>query len=127
MIEPARYPRCRCSMAEAHRHLGMVEVSERLMRYLLVTAPKGHWWRIERGLPPDARLLAAEYDIAGRVYRFFFESPEFPATRDDSTVQHVVHITVEEFIEPSQEPPGVNLHFTPAELDALVSAAEEVV
>lgn len=99
----ARRVMCRCDLEEAHQHLGIVEVSREFMANLFYPSPPHHWFRIKEGLPLDAQFLVAEFVIDTLVYRFLFESPEFPAVRDGAPVTYVVRVTTQLFINERAE------------------------
>lgn len=77
---------CKCGMSQAHAHLAILRLEGRLMRQIFQAYDRDHWVPVEAGLPSDAQLMSAEYDVACRRYNLVFQSSQFPAVPEGATI-----------------------------------------
>lgn len=67
--------------------LGAVRVSAELMYDIFRASEPGHWFRVERGLPPDAEYVRSYYDDERNQFVFVYAHPSFPLTRPGELVR----------------------------------------
>ena len=86
-------PNPTCAELKPHRHLAKVSLAEHRLRYMFSPALPGHYCRIERGVPADAKFLTMCFDVERMCIDLYWEHPAFPIVLEGQSVDVVIPIT----------------------------------
>lgn len=64
----------------------ILRMPARMVADMSHTSPAGHWYRVQHGVPPDARYLGASFDFQREEVLLKFEHESFSPVRDGGVI-----------------------------------------